>query len=147
LTTGIIWAQVQKFEHFGACFCTCALIIWSVLLQGASKTFYEPMVRSVQTVLLSCVRISTISKRTKQSSTRPLSTRSTIGCVKRFMSLWYIWRNSSTYLSLTLTLCQNRSKWDSTWLMSPRSSIGCLQYYFWAYGTFDANRAPILHQE
>jgi hypothetical protein len=33
LTTGIIWAQVQKFEHFGACFCTCALIIWSVLLQ------------------------------------------------------------------------------------------------------------------
>jgi hypothetical protein len=33
LTTGIIWAQVWKFEHFGACFCTCALIIWSVLLQ------------------------------------------------------------------------------------------------------------------
>jgi hypothetical protein len=36
LTTGIIWAQVQKFERFGACFCTCALIIWSVLLQGIS---------------------------------------------------------------------------------------------------------------
>jgi hypothetical protein len=33
LTTGIIWAQVQKFERFGADFCTCALIIWSVLLQ------------------------------------------------------------------------------------------------------------------
>jgi hypothetical protein len=32
LTTGIIWAQVRKFERFGACFCTCALIIWSVLL-------------------------------------------------------------------------------------------------------------------
>jgi hypothetical protein len=31
-TTGIIWAQVWKFEHFGACFCTCALIIWMVLL-------------------------------------------------------------------------------------------------------------------
>jgi hypothetical protein len=27
-----IWAQVRKFERFGACFCTCALIIWSVLL-------------------------------------------------------------------------------------------------------------------
>jgi hypothetical protein len=26
------------------------------------------------------------------------------------------------------------------------SSIGCLQYYFQAYSTFDANRAPILHQ-
>jgi hypothetical protein len=34
LTTGIIWAQVRKFERFGACFCTCALIIWSVLLQA-----------------------------------------------------------------------------------------------------------------
>jgi hypothetical protein len=33
LTTGIIWAQVRKIERFGACFCTCALIIWSVLLQ------------------------------------------------------------------------------------------------------------------
>jgi hypothetical protein len=37
LTTGIIWAQVRKFECFGACFCTCALIIWSVLLQSSSK--------------------------------------------------------------------------------------------------------------
>jgi hypothetical protein len=36
LTTGIIWAQVRKFERFGACFYTCALIIWSVLLQLAS---------------------------------------------------------------------------------------------------------------
>jgi hypothetical protein len=34
LTTGIIWAQVQKFRRFDACcFCTCALIIWTVLLQ------------------------------------------------------------------------------------------------------------------
>jgi hypothetical protein len=37
LTTRIIWAQVQKFERFGACFCTCALIIWSVLLQLVSE--------------------------------------------------------------------------------------------------------------
>jgi hypothetical protein len=33
LTTGIIWAQVQKIERVGACFCTYALIIWLVLLQ------------------------------------------------------------------------------------------------------------------
>jgi hypothetical protein len=46
-----------------------------------------------------------------------------------------------------LTLSQNRSKRDSTWLTSPRSSIGCLQYYFRAYGMFDANYALILHQE
>jgi hypothetical protein len=38
LTTGIIWAQVRKFEHFGACFCTCALIIWSVLLHHAPSS-------------------------------------------------------------------------------------------------------------
>jgi hypothetical protein len=37
LTTGIIWAQVRKFERFGACFCTCDLIIWSVLLQSWSR--------------------------------------------------------------------------------------------------------------
>jgi hypothetical protein len=30
---------------------------------------------------------------------------------------------------------------------SPQSSIGFLQYNFWVYGTFDANHAPILHQE
>jgi hypothetical protein len=48
---------------------------------GASKTFYEPMVRSVQTVHLSCVKFSTITKRTEQSSTILSSLRSTIGHV------------------------------------------------------------------
>jgi hypothetical protein len=48
---------------------------------GASQTICEPMLRSVQTVHLSCVKISTISKRTEQSSTRPTSLSSTIGCV------------------------------------------------------------------
>jgi hypothetical protein len=27
---------VREFDHFGDCFCTCALIIWTVLLQGQS---------------------------------------------------------------------------------------------------------------
>jgi hypothetical protein len=31
--------------------------------------------------------------------------------------------------------------------MSPRSSIGCIKNDFQAYGTFDANLAPILHQD
>jgi hypothetical protein len=48
---------------------------------GTSKTIYEPMVRSVQTMHISCVKISTISKRTEQSSTRPSSPRCTIRCV------------------------------------------------------------------
>jgi hypothetical protein len=48
---------------------------------GASKTIYEPMVRSIQTMHLSHVKINTISKQTEQGSTRPSSLRSTIGCV------------------------------------------------------------------
>jgi hypothetical protein len=46
LTTGIIWAQVRKFERFGACFCTCALIIWSVLLHRP-KPNHGPLRTSV----------------------------------------------------------------------------------------------------
>jgi hypothetical protein len=34
---------------------------------GASKMIFEPMVRSTQTVNLSCIKISTISKWTKLS--------------------------------------------------------------------------------
>ena len=30
-TTGFKWAQVRVFDRFGDCFCTCALINWSVL--------------------------------------------------------------------------------------------------------------------
>jgi hypothetical protein len=42
------------------------------------------------------------------------------------------------------------SKWyslASTLASSPRSTIGCVQNNLWAYNTFDANRAPILHQD
>jgi hypothetical protein len=28
-----IWAQVWQFDHFSDCYCTCALINWTVLLQ------------------------------------------------------------------------------------------------------------------
>jgi hypothetical protein len=41
LTTGIIWVQVRKFERFGACFYTCALIIWSVLLHPRCEAQVE----------------------------------------------------------------------------------------------------------
>jgi hypothetical protein len=34
---------------------------------GASKTIWVPMVRSVETMHLSCIKISTISKHTKMS--------------------------------------------------------------------------------
>ena len=35
----------------------------------------------------------------------------------------------------------------TTWASSPRSTIWCIQNDFWAYGTFGANRAPILRQD
>jgi hypothetical protein len=56
----------------------------------------------------------------------------------------YIWRKPCTYLAPTLTPSPNALKWDSTWLTSLRSSIGFVQNNFWAYGTFGANREPIL---
>jgi hypothetical protein len=41
----------------------------------------------------------------------------------------------------------NGAKWDSTRPTSPSSSIGRVQNDFWANGTFDADRAPILNQD
>jgi hypothetical protein len=83
----------------------------------------EPMLRSTQTVHLSCVKISIISKQIK----------------------------ISFHLSLVnapkLTLSPKRKKWNSKWPTSPRSSIGCVQNDVWAYVTFDANRSPILCED
>jgi hypothetical protein len=49
---------------------------------GESKMISEPTVRSAQTVHLSWIKISTISKQTKQASIWALSPRSTIHCVQ-----------------------------------------------------------------
>jgi hypothetical protein len=50
-----------------------------------------------------------------------------------------------TNVVLRLTLSPNGPKRASTWPTSPRTTIGRVQNYFWAYGTFGENRAPILH--
>jgi hypothetical protein len=65
----------------------------------------------------------------------------------RFLRLWYVWCKLWIYLAPILTLSSNGLKRDSTRLTSPRSSIGCMENNFWAYGTFGANRAPILNQD
>jgi hypothetical protein len=113
-----------------------------------SKMISEPMVRSVKTMHLSWVMISTISKQAK--TTFPLS-HVTYEYYqlrpKRFLSLWYIWCKPCTYLAPTLKMSPNGSKRDSTWPTSPMSFIRCVQNYFWAYGMFGANRAPILCQD
>ena len=49
----------------------------------------------------------------------------------------------------TCTDTNTISKWTETrfhMTHAPRSSIGCIQKDFRAYGTFDANRATILHR-
>jgi hypothetical protein len=115
---------------------------------GASKMIFKPMVRSAQTVHLSCVKISTISKRTKMSFHLSLVTKEYLRVhPKQFLSLWYVWHKLCTYLALTLTPSRNRPKRDSTRPMSHRSSIGCVQNNFQTDGTFGTNRAPIRRKD
>jgi hypothetical protein len=114
----------------------------------ASKMIFEPMVCSAQTVHLSCVKVSSISKQPEISFHLSLITEEyNRARPKWFLSRCYVWRKLWTYLSLTLTLSPNGPKWDSTWPTSPSSSIGCIQNNLWAYGTFDTKRAPILCQD
>ena len=112
---------------------------------GASNTVSEPMVRLEQTVHLSYINTNTISKRTKQDSTWPTSSRSSIDAPKWFHTLWYFWRKPFTDLVSRLALSPNEPKRASSWASSPKSTIGCVLKDIWGYGTFGANRAPILH--
>ena len=74
---------------------------------GASKTFSEPMVCSMQTMHLSCVKISTNSNRTITSFHLSLVTYEYHRvCPIRFLSLWYVRHKPCAYLTLTLTLSQ-----------------------------------------
>jgi hypothetical protein len=69
--------------------------------------FSEPMVRSTQTLHLSCVKISTISNELNQASTWALSPRSTIGCVQN--DFW-AYGMFSTNLHLSCTDSNTSSK-------------------------------------
>jgi hypothetical protein len=114
---------------------------------GASKTISEFMVQLAQTVHLSCIETNTISKWIETSFHLSLVTQEYHPVhPKQFLCLWYIWRKPFTYRALKLTLSPNGPKQHSTRPTSPRSSIGCVQNDFWAYGTFSANRSPILSQ-
>jgi hypothetical protein len=90
---------------------------------------------------------NSISKRTKTRFHMSLVTQKFHRvCPKWFFSLWYIRHKPCTYLAsrLALSPSPNGPKQYSTWATSARSIIGCVQYDFWPYGTFGANRAPIL---
>jgi hypothetical protein len=73
------------------------------VLSGASKMISKPMVSSAQTVHLSCIKISTMSKQ-KKNEHRVYP--------KQFLS--YGWRKSCTYLALAWTLPPIVFKRDST---------------------------------
>jgi hypothetical protein len=66
------------------------------------------MVRSAQTLHLSCVKISTISNELNQASTSASSPRSTIGCVRN--NFW-AYGMFSTILHLSWTDTSTISKW------------------------------------
>ena len=112
---------------------------------GASKLISEHMVHSIQTVHLSCIKISTIYEQTKPSfHLSPLTYEYHRVHPKWFLSLWCIRHKPCTYLASKLTLSPNSPKQDSIWHMSSRSSIMCVQIDFWAYGTVHANCASYL---
>jgi hypothetical protein len=106
----------------------------------------EPMVCLAQTVHLSCTNTNSVSKwiETRFHMTNDTEVIHRVR-PKRFLSLCYIRRKPCTYFASRLALSPNRPKRASTRAASPRSTIGCIQNDLCAYGTFDANFAPILH--
>jgi hypothetical protein len=115
---------------------------------GPSKTISEAVVLSAQTVRLTCVKISTVSKWTESSIHWYLFAYEYDQVrAKRFRSLRNVWHKPCTYVAPTLTLSPIGPKRDSTWPTSSISSIRCVHNDFRASSTFDANRAPILGQD
>jgi hypothetical protein len=99
-----------------------------------------------QTMHLSCTDTNTVSKwiETRFQMTNVTEKIHRVR-PKWFLSLLYIQRKLCTCLASRLALCLYRPKWASTWSTSSKSTIECVQNDFCAYGTFGANRAPILH--
>jgi hypothetical protein len=118
------------------------------ILSCASKTIYEPIVCLAQTVHLSWTDTNTIFKWTKP---RFHMTHITLEFhrvrPKRFLRQGYVRHIPCTYLASRLPLSLNGLNWAPTCASKPRSTIGSIQDYFWAYGTFGANHAPILRQD
>jgi hypothetical protein len=115
---------------------------------GFVKNDFRAYVTFKQTMHLSCIKISTISKQTEMSFQLSLVTWEYHPVhPKWFLSPWYVWCKPCTYLVLTLTSWMNGLEQDSTWPPSPRSTNECVQNDFWACGTFSVNYAPTLHWE
>jgi hypothetical protein len=108
----------------------------------------DPMVPLAQTAHLSCVKISTVSKRTQTSfdispitkeycHVRPKQFSEPMVCLVQIVHL---------YCTDTNTISK-RTETRFHMMHSPWSSIRCAQDDFRAYGTFGTNRTPILCQD
>ena len=99
----------------------------------------------MQTVQLSCIKISTISEQTKWSLHLSLFNYVYHRVrLKWFHSLWCIRRKPCTCLLPKLTLSLNVPKQDSIWHTSSRSYIRCVLIDFWAYRMFNAKSCIYL---
>ena len=93
----------------------------------------------MQTMQLSCIKISTISEQTKSSLHSSLFHYEYHRVrLKWFLSIWCIWRKPCIYLLPKQTLSLNKSKQDYIWYTSSRSYIRCVLIDFWAYRMFHA---------
>jgi hypothetical protein len=114
---------------------------------GASKTILEPMVRLTQAIHLSCTNTNTVSKQAKRWFHMTHTTEEIHWVRTKTISKPMVHSNqTATYLASRLALHPNGPKRASTWASSPSSTIGSVQNNYWAYGTFGATCAPILHQ-
>jgi hypothetical protein len=98
---------------------------------GASKMIFLAMVRSTQTMHLSCVKISTISKLTQICFHLSLVTKEyRLVCPKRLRSLLDIRRKPCSYIAPNLTQSPNGPKQDSTWRTPQGVPIGASMTIF-----------------
>ena len=111
-----------------------------------SKMISEPMVRSTQTVQLSCVKISTICK-WAELSLEPRHLGVPSGASK-MISEPKVRLAQTMHLSCTET--NTVSKWKEVKFHMTHVTLEFHRVrpkYFRAYGTFDTNRAPIKRQD
>jgi hypothetical protein len=114
---------------------------------GVSKMIYMPMVHLAQTVHLSCVKTSAVSKQIESSFHLILIT-SKYHWVrpKWFLSIWYVWCKPFRHLAPILKQSLNGPNGDSTWPTSQEFYRVCPKW-FSRHGIFGAYREPILHQD
>ena len=114
---------------------------------GCIQTISEPIARSTQTVHLSCVKISTIFKWSEiPHGQRHLGVPS--GASKTIFEPMI--RSTQTVHLPCNNISTISKQTETSFHLTPtllQSTIGCAQRESQAYGTFDANRAPMSHQD